>query len=146
VVRPLWVLPGIALLGTAAITGVVLVASSGGEEEVVQQVVTATPSPEASETATSTASPVPRSGESRASLPGGYEFSYPFSDAVGGYKPFSAAGATGYWFDDVLGFSRSTDVALSSDGFVYQFIDPDQEHQDDGVFLQTVLSFKRAED
>ena len=26
-----------------------------------------------------------------------------FKDAAGGYKPFSAGGATGYWFDNVLG-------------------------------------------
>jgi hypothetical protein len=66
-----------------------------------------------------------------------------FEDAVGGYRPFSAGGATGYWFDNVIGFAKSTVVALASDGIVYEFGDPDQKHQADGIFLEIVLSFRR---
>jgi hypothetical protein len=68
-----------------------------------------------------------------------------FKDAAGGYRPFSAGGATGYWFDDVLGFSKSTVVTLASEGTVYEFGDPDQKHQTDGLFSQIILSFKRIE-
>jgi len=68
-----------------------------------------------------------------------------FKDAAGGYRPFAAGGAMGYWFDDVLGLSNSTVVALSSDGFVYEFEDPDQKHQSDGVFQEIVSSLKRVE-
>jgi hypothetical protein len=46
VVKPLWGLAGVALLGVAGVAGVVIVASSGGGEEVVQQVETATPAAE----------------------------------------------------------------------------------------------------
>ncbi len=49
---------GLAVLGITA-AGAWVVASPGGEEEVVQQVETATPSPDASETATPAASPAP---------------------------------------------------------------------------------------
>jgi len=60
--KPFWALAGVALLGTIGISGVVIVASSGGEEEAVQQVQTATapaPSPthSASPAATETAAP-----------------------------------------------------------------------------------------
>ena len=41
--KPLWALVGIALLGTAGVAGAIVVASTGGEEEVVQQVQTGTP-------------------------------------------------------------------------------------------------------
>jgi len=68
-----------------------------------------------------------------------------FKDAVEGYREFSAGGATGYWFDNVQGLSTSTVVALAIDGFVYEFGDPDQRHQSDGFFLQTVRSFKPTE-
>lgn len=43
VIKPLWALTGLALLGTAGVAGTLIVASPGGEEEVVQQVETATP-------------------------------------------------------------------------------------------------------
>jgi hypothetical protein len=42
-VKALWGLAGPALLGTAGVAGAVIVGSSGGEDEVVQQVETATP-------------------------------------------------------------------------------------------------------
>jgi len=193
VVRPLWVLAGAVLLGIAGGAAIVL-STSGGEEEAALQT---------QESATPDASAGAAPGESKASLPGGYEFSYPvswnqvlvsenpyiakfvltatpnvateyptefdvivyensqqvaleeffdgrerpnlFEDAVDDYKPFSVGGASGYWFDKVLGFTNSTVVALSSGGFVYQFDDPDQKHQSDGVFLEIVRSFKRVE-
>jgi hypothetical protein len=188
VVNPLWALVAAALLGT----GVVIVASCG-EDKAAQRAETAAP----------TATP----GEQTASLPGGYEFSYPaswtqvvvsnenpyiakfflsserpsmetpvegefgdlevfayenpeqvpleeffnglerpnlFTDAAGGYRPFSAGEPTGYWFDNVLGLTNSTVVAFSSDGFVYEFSDA-QKHQANGVFLEIVSSLKRSE-
>jgi hypothetical protein len=67
-----------------------------------------------------------------------------FKDAVGGYKPFTAGGATGYWFDTVLGLENYTVVALSTNSLVYEISDA-QRHQDDGLFLQIVNSFKHAE-
>jgi hypothetical protein len=69
----------------------------------------------------------------------GEEWPNLFNDAVGGYEPFSAGGASGYWFDDVLGLVNYTVVALSSDGYVYQFADA-QKHQADGVFVNIVQS------
>lgn len=68
-----------------------------------------------------------------------------FKDAVGGYRSFSAAGVTGYWFDDVLGLTKSTVVTIPSEGVIYEFGDPDQKHQTDGIFSQIVLSFKRVQ-
>jgi hypothetical protein len=68
-----------------------------------------------------------------------------FTDAAGGYRPFSAGQATGYWFDNVLGLTNSTVVAFSSDGLVYEFSDV-QKHQSDGVFQEIVSSLKRVED
>jgi hypothetical protein len=62
---PLWAVAGIAILGTAGIAGAFVVASSGGEEEVVQQAepatVTSRPSttPAASALPSATASAVP---------------------------------------------------------------------------------------
>jgi hypothetical protein len=59
--KSFWALAGIALLGTAGVSGL-LVASSGGEEEVAQQVETATPVETIGSTPTSTAtatSPAP---------------------------------------------------------------------------------------
>jgi hypothetical protein len=67
-----------------------------------------------------------------------------FEDALGGYRPFSSGGATGYWFDNVIGFTNATVVVLTADGLVYEFSDP-QKHQSDGVFLEIVNSFKRVE-
>jgi hypothetical protein len=55
-IKPLWALAGVALLGTGA-AGAFIVVSSGGEEEVVQQVETATVS--ASDTPQATTSPSP---------------------------------------------------------------------------------------
>jgi hypothetical protein len=43
VIKPIWALAGVALLGVTGAAGAVIVASPGGEEEVVQQVETATP-------------------------------------------------------------------------------------------------------
>jgi hypothetical protein len=43
--KPLWALAGIGVLGTAGIAGALVVASSGGEEEVVQQGETARATP-----------------------------------------------------------------------------------------------------
>lgn len=57
-IKPLWAVAGVALLGTAGVAGALVVASSGGEEEFVQEVETATPSPAGSETLTPAASPV----------------------------------------------------------------------------------------
>jgi hypothetical protein len=56
-IKPIWTLTGVALLGTAGVAGAVIVASSGGEEEVAQdvQTVAATVSPGE----TSVASPSP---------------------------------------------------------------------------------------
>jgi hypothetical protein len=68
-----------------------------------------------------------------------------FEDAVGGYTPYSAGGATGYSFHNVLGFTNYTVVALSSDGFVYQFEDA-QRHQADGEFSRIVSSLKASKD
>jgi len=48
VFKPLWAIAGVALLGIAGIAGTIVVASPGGEEELVQQVETATPTPGAS--------------------------------------------------------------------------------------------------
>ena len=186
-----------------------VVACSGGEEEVIQQGTAVTPTADATPTVEATpelsaVAPTPTPGQRKASLPGGYELSYPgswsealvsesnpyiakfvitatpdlateylaefevvvyenpqqvalqeffdgqerpnlFKDAVEGYREFSAGGATGYWFDNVQGLSTSTVVALAIDGFVYEFGDPDQRHQSDGFFLQTVRSFKPTE-
>jgi hypothetical protein len=193
-VKPLWALVGAGLLGTAAVAGAVIVASCGGEDKAAQRAETAAP----------TATP----GEQTATLPGGYEFSYPaswyeivvsddnpyiakfflsserpstetpvegefgdlevfayenpeevpleeffngqerpnlFTDAAGGHRPFSVGEARGYWFDSVLGLTNSTVVALALDGFVYEFADPDQKHESDGVFLEIVSSLKRVE-
>ena len=44
-IKPLWAVAGVALLGTVGIAGALVVASSGGEEEIVQQMETATPTP-----------------------------------------------------------------------------------------------------
>jgi hypothetical protein len=42
-IRPTWAgVAGVALLGTVGVVGAVIVASPGGDEEVVQQVATAT--------------------------------------------------------------------------------------------------------
>ena len=70
-VKPLWALTGIALLGTAGVVGAVVVASSGGEEELVQQIETATASPSAptkapSPTTLATPSPAPEPSPSDA--------------------------------------------------------------------------------
>lgn len=54
--KPLWAVAGVALLGTAGVAGAVIVASSGGEEEVVQQ----------AQTATATVSPIATSSPSTA--------------------------------------------------------------------------------
>lgn len=77
--RPLWAVAGVALLGTAGVAGA-LVASSGGEEEVVQQVGTATataagvtPSPNASSTPAST----PAETLTYTDPTYGYSFEYP---------------------------------------------------------------------
>jgi hypothetical protein len=43
VIKPLWAIAGVAVLGTAGVAVALVVASPGGEEEVVQQVETATP-------------------------------------------------------------------------------------------------------
>jgi hypothetical protein len=43
VIKPIWALAGLALLGTLGIVGAVVVAFAGGEEEAVQQVETASP-------------------------------------------------------------------------------------------------------
>jgi hypothetical protein len=66
--NPLWALAGVALVGIAGVTGVVIVASQSGEEEAVQGLETASPSasaapspvPSASSTATSSSTPPPR--------------------------------------------------------------------------------------
>jgi hypothetical protein len=42
VIKPLWAVAGVALLGTAGVAGALVVVSSGGEEEVIQQVGTTT--------------------------------------------------------------------------------------------------------
>jgi hypothetical protein len=47
-IKPLWALAGLALLGTAGVAGAIVIASPGGEEEVVSQVDTATPAVSAS--------------------------------------------------------------------------------------------------
>jgi len=84
-IRPLWGLVGVALLGTAGVAGTVIVASSGGEEEIVQQVETATASPAATATPALSESPAP--SPTPASTQGetitytdptyGYSFDYP---------------------------------------------------------------------
>ena len=58
-VKPLWALAGVALLGTAGVAGALVVASTGGEQEVVQQVETPTVTGEASATPESSRSPSP---------------------------------------------------------------------------------------
>ena len=56
--KPVWALAGVALLGAAGAVGALVVASSGGEEEVVQQIETATATSLAeSPTAAATVSP-----------------------------------------------------------------------------------------
>lgn len=67
-----------------------------------------------------------------------------FRDAAGGYEGFSTGGARGYWFDNVLGITSFTVVALSSGEFVYEFVDA-QEHQSDGVFIEILRSVRRTE-
>jgi len=57
VIKPLWALAGVALVGTAGVAGALVVASSGGEEEVVQQVETATPAASAQPSPDSTTNP-----------------------------------------------------------------------------------------
>jgi hypothetical protein len=57
VIKPIWALAGVALLGAAGVTGAIIVASSGGEEEVLQQVETATTTASAIATRTQSASP-----------------------------------------------------------------------------------------
>ena len=57
--KPVWALAGIALLGTAGAAGVLVVASSGGEEEVVQQVETPTTDASVSALGTPDLSPTP---------------------------------------------------------------------------------------
>lgn len=207
--RPVSLLSG-AGRGAAAAAALLLVglvlACGDAEEELAPDTPsatshtspTATPQPEPA-----TTSPTDARGQRKASLPGGYAFSYPaswnqvlvsenpyiakffltstaksgeegfaelevrvyenpenvaleefynvqerpnlFKDAVGGYRPFSGAEVTGYWFDDVLGLTTSTVVTLASEGIVYEFGDPDQKHQTDGLFSQIVLSFKPVE-
>lgn len=61
-IRPLWAVAGVAVLGTAGAVGA-LIASPGGDEEVVQQVATMTAS------ATSAASPTPSVTASTAATP-----------------------------------------------------------------------------
>jgi hypothetical protein len=205
--RPFWAIAGVALLGTAGVAGVVIVASPGGEEEVA-------PAAQATATTGSTFTPVPSSAPSptqstttvptvtpaltKGSLPGGYEFSYPsswsqvilsdspylakfflteppksageepaelivyaypnpenlaleqfydgqqrpnlFKDAIGGYAPLTVGEASGYRFDNVIGFDNYTVIALSAGDFVYEFSDA-QRHQADGLFSQIADSF-----
>jgi hypothetical protein len=65
VIKPLWAVTGVAVLGAAGVAGGVIVASPGGEEEAVQQVQTSSPttsvtpgvSPTPSPTAVATAPP-----------------------------------------------------------------------------------------
>jgi hypothetical protein len=59
VIKPLLAVAGVALLGTATAAGVYAVASSGGEEEIVQQVETATPNASPSEAPSVVPSPTP---------------------------------------------------------------------------------------
>jgi hypothetical protein len=42
-IRPVWAIAGVGLLGAAVVAGAVIVTSSGGKEEVAQQAETATP-------------------------------------------------------------------------------------------------------
>lgn len=69
-VKPLWALAGVALLGTAGFVGALVVASSGGEEEVIQQVETATP-PVGTPAETPTITPSPAGCDPNPSPPPG---------------------------------------------------------------------------
>ncbi len=85
--KPFWALAGVALLGTIGISGVVIVASSGGEEEAVQQVETATATASQAASGTPVPSPSRASSSTPVSTPGetltyndstyGYSFDYP---------------------------------------------------------------------
>ena len=59
-IKPIWAFAGIALLGTAGAVGAVIGTSSGGEEEVVQQVETATPTKGAAKDPRTTPTGTPR--------------------------------------------------------------------------------------
>jgi len=58
VIKPTWAIAGVAFLGITGGIGV-LIASSGGEEELLQQVATPTPGASATPAASSTAKPEP---------------------------------------------------------------------------------------
>jgi hypothetical protein len=87
--KPLWSLAGVALLASAGVGGAVIVASSGGEEEVtVQGTTTATPTEAATVSATpSAATKSPEPSPTSEAFPGpavtytnpvyGYSFDYP---------------------------------------------------------------------
>ena len=122
-VKPLWALAGVALLGTAGVAGALVVASSGGEEEVVQlgttgtatSGLTPTPSqPPPPTTVPVTASPAPTPVPSADSIPAdwqtytdpdlGFSIRYP-PDLV--FKDLTSPSGTGR----VLDFRASKDAA-----------------------------------
>jgi hypothetical protein len=84
VIRAVWAIVGVGLLGAAGVAGAVIVASSGGEEEVVQQPQSVSPTvaitPNASPTpAVTTPAPTPEV----TSTPGGPR---EYTDAESGYS------------------------------------------------------------
>jgi len=117
-IKPLWALAGVALLGTAGVAGAFVVASSGGEEEAVQQVDTPTvgaattitpqahtPSPSVASTPspTSSASPVPPGWtqivQPASSKSQAFSFIHPEGWLV---QPFGDANAPGYGLTAVM--------------------------------------------
>jgi hypothetical protein len=130
VVKPLWALTGIALLGTAGVVGAVVVASSGGEEEVLQQVETATATPSdptkaPSPTTLATPSPAPEPSPTDAPADWrtymdpvlGFSLKYP-SDLVlkdlTGPSPVSGVNERGYQFRSPTESRRSFTISVSS--------------------------------
>jgi hypothetical protein len=121
VIKPLWAITGVTLLGTAGIAGAFVVASSGREEEAVQEVettsstpdasVTPTPSPSIASTTIPATSPAPPPTTTPAPAPEGFatylhagsersapalSFAYPAAWFVsgGGEPPEGAVGLT----------------------------------------------------
>ncbi len=99
-IRPTWAgVAGVALLGTVGVVGAVIVASPGGDEEVVQQVATASASaaptssaapsptqstiPTATASADPTASPVSEDWATYSDPQGLYSFQYPSAWHIG---------------------------------------------------------------
>ena len=129
-IKPLWAIAGASLLGTAGVAGVLVVTSSGGEEEIVQQVGTATPSETPASTATISATgspqvtttPVPSASPvstlTYTDPTYGYSFEYPadwFLDASPDPPGAQGGGPTVATWDVIHGPSPGANLSMKVD-------------------------------